>query len=161
MEKEVIAYHTHNGREPFTEWLRSLKDIGLRQRIETRVNRIRLGNLGDHKHFQGIIELRLHFGKGYRIYCGEENDLLVILLAVLNINGLALLPPNCPFSYAVNIFALAHRATFFCTLLSVAPVATIFSWNFSHTRGTPKKYVGRTARNVSPKLPFSTSGRAK
>ncbi len=66
--------------EPFTEWLDSLRDRVLRERVEARVDRIELGNFGDHKRFDGIIELRLHFGKGYRIYCAEADFQLVILL---------------------------------------------------------------------------------
>lgn len=48
--------------------------------IEARIDRIRQGHYGDHKRFQRIIELRLDFGKGYRIYCGEDVDILVVLL---------------------------------------------------------------------------------
>jgi putative addiction module killer protein len=81
MEKEVITYHTQDGKEPFIDWLRSLRDMKVRQRIEARLKRIKYGNYGDHKHFEGIIELRLHFGKGYRIYFGEEHGHLIILLA--------------------------------------------------------------------------------
>ena len=81
MEKKVILYHTREGREPFRDWLGSFKDVAIKQRIESRVARIQQGNYGDHKRFQGIIELRMHFGKGYRIYCGEEGHTLVILLA--------------------------------------------------------------------------------
>ena len=81
MEKDVVTYQTREGREPFTDWLHSLRDMALRQRVEARIDRIRCGNYGDHKRFQNIIELRLHFGKGYRIYCGEESNTLVILLA--------------------------------------------------------------------------------
>ena len=81
MEKEVIFYRTREGKEPFKDWLNDLGDKVLNYRINTRIHRVREGNYGDHKRFSGIIELRLHFGKGYRIYCGEENDVLVVLLA--------------------------------------------------------------------------------
>ena len=77
----MVAYHTREGREPFTDWLNELEDRTLNYRIGARIHRVKQGNYGDHKRFQGIVELRLHFGKGYRIYCGEENDKLVILLA--------------------------------------------------------------------------------
>ena len=81
MEKEVITYHTREGGEPFRDCLDCLGDKTLKQRVLARVDRMEQGNYGDHKRFQGIIELRLHFGKGYRIYCGEEGNKLVILLA--------------------------------------------------------------------------------
>jgi len=80
MEKEVLIYHTREGRQPYTEWLNTLHDKTLCDRIKLREDRIRHGNYGDHKRFQGIIELRLHFGKGYRVYCGEDGAKLVILL---------------------------------------------------------------------------------
>lgn len=80
MEKEVLVYRTPEGKEPFVDWLFSLRDKILRHRIEARIDRIRHGNYGDHKRFQGIMEIRLDFGKGYRIYCGEDGGKLVILL---------------------------------------------------------------------------------
>lgn len=79
-EKTVIVYKTQGDEEPFTEWLFSLRDKITRHRIETRIDRIGQGNYGDYKRFQGIIELRLDFGKGYRLYCGEDGDMLVVLL---------------------------------------------------------------------------------
>lgn len=80
MEKTAIVYKTPDDKEPFSDWLFSLRDITTRHRIETRIDRIRQGNYGDHKRFQRIIELRLDFGKGYRIYCGEDGHTVVILL---------------------------------------------------------------------------------
>jgi len=78
-EKTVIVYR-HRDKEPFTDWLFSLRDIVTRHRIETRIDRIRYGNYGDYKRFQGIVELRFDFGKGYRLYCGEDGHTLVVLL---------------------------------------------------------------------------------
>ncbi|MBF0479989.1 MAG: type II toxin-antitoxin system RelE/ParE family toxin [Candidatus Omnitrophica bacterium] len=76
----MLIYKTREGKEPFIEWLFSLRDKIIRHRIEARIDRMRHGNYGDHKRFQGIIELRLDFGKGYRIYCGEDGNRLIILL---------------------------------------------------------------------------------
>ena len=80
MKKEIIIYHTREGYEPFIEWLNYLGDKIVTQRIWVRIDRIEQGNYGDHKRFYGIIELRMHFGKGYRLYCGEEGNKLVVLL---------------------------------------------------------------------------------
>jgi len=80
MNKDVLFYSTRNGKEPFTEWLFSFKNKITRKRIEARVDRLEKGNYGDHKRFHGIIELRLDFDKGYRIYCAEDGDKLIILL---------------------------------------------------------------------------------
>ena len=80
MDKEVLVYKTPEGKEPFIDWLFSLRDKMARHRIETRIDRVKQGNYGDHKQFQGILEIRLDFGKGYRVYCGEDGNKLVILL---------------------------------------------------------------------------------
>ncbi|HAM39103.1 MAG TPA: addiction module killer protein [Elusimicrobia bacterium] len=80
MNKNVIIYKTNKNKEPFIEWLLSLKDKEVRARIQVRIRRIEQGNFGDHKRFRGIIEIRLHFGKGYRLYCGEEGNAIVVLL---------------------------------------------------------------------------------
>lgn len=79
-EKIIVIYKTQNDDEPFTDWLFSSRDKITRHRIEARIDRIRHGNYGDHKRFHGIIELRLDFGKGYRLYCGEDGHVLVVLL---------------------------------------------------------------------------------
>jgi len=77
----IIIYKTLDGKEPFVEWLFSLRDKALRHRIEARIERLKNGNYGDHKRFHGIIEIRMDFGKGYRIYCGEEGNKVIVLLA--------------------------------------------------------------------------------
>jgi putative addiction module killer protein len=79
-DKRVIVYRTPDNKEPFATWLFSLRDKIVRHRIETRIDRVRQGNYGDNKRIAGIIELRLDFGKGYRIYCGEDAHVLVVLL---------------------------------------------------------------------------------
>ena len=79
--REIRAYRTSNGREPFTEWLISIHDRNMRNRIERRLDRIRFGNLGDCGSVgAGVFELRLHFGPGYRVYFGEVDDTIVLLL---------------------------------------------------------------------------------
>jgi putative addiction module killer protein len=79
--KEVQEYETADGRAPFSEWLGTLSDKKTRARILKRITRIYLGNLGDIKPVgDGVIELREHHGPGYRIYCGEERDKIVVLL---------------------------------------------------------------------------------
>jgi putative addiction module killer protein len=80
MNKELVAYKTEDQREPFTEWLYSIKDKVNQKRILVRLKRIAQGNYGDHKRFSGIVELRFDFGKGYRVYCGEDGHTLVLLL---------------------------------------------------------------------------------
>jgi putative addiction module killer protein len=80
-EVELRVYTGSDGREPFTEWLRGLRDRATRGRIRQRIARIRLGNLGDARSVgEGVHELRIHLGPGYRIYFGREGDAVVILL---------------------------------------------------------------------------------
>ena len=79
---EVIIYRTQQGREPFTNWIKSLRDKSSALRIWDRINRIsEFGNLGDYKHLiDGIYELRFHFGAGYRVYFCYADDEIIILL---------------------------------------------------------------------------------
>lgn len=79
--REVIVYADSTGREPFTDWLKSLRDGQTRRRILQRISRMQGGNLGDYKSLKsGVLELRLSFGAGYRVYFGEDGDTLVVLL---------------------------------------------------------------------------------
>ena len=80
--RRLEIYSDRTGKEPFTDWLESLKSERLRYRIVARLDRVELGNLGDHKLLgDGLFELRFHFGPGYRVYCGEVDDRIVLLLA--------------------------------------------------------------------------------
>lgn len=67
--------------DDFDRWLRKLKDRQARLRILERIDRLTHGNPGDVKPVgQGISELRLTYGPGYRIYYLHEGDRLVLLL---------------------------------------------------------------------------------
>lgn len=77
----VRVYETRDGARQFDNWLRSLRDSSARQRVRTRINRLRLGNFGDHKTVgDGVCELRIDYGPGYRVYCGRDGAEIVILL---------------------------------------------------------------------------------
>jgi putative addiction module killer protein len=79
--KRVVAYMTVNGKEPFTDWLNDLRDVIGRKRILARISRLQDGNYGDCEPVgEGVSELRMFFGGGYRVYIGERGDNLVILL---------------------------------------------------------------------------------
>lgn len=79
--KRVSVYVTRSGRRPFFEFMSSLGDSRTVARIETRIRRAASGNLGDHRGIGGgVIELRLHFGPGYRLYVGLEGQELIVLL---------------------------------------------------------------------------------
>ncbi|GAC1386340.1 MAG: hypothetical protein NVSMB48_25030 [Marmoricola sp.] len=67
--------------EDFNKWLRKLKDRQGRLRILERVDRLAHGNPGDVKPVgQGISELRLTYGPGYRVYYLQDADVLILLL---------------------------------------------------------------------------------
>lgn len=67
--------------QDFDRWLRKLKDTQARLRILARLDRLAAGNIGDVKSVGGgIVELRLAFGPGYRIYLARRGDRLVLLL---------------------------------------------------------------------------------
>lgn len=77
----VRNYETPDGREPFEEWFISLNDKNAKAKILERFNRVRLGNFGDCRGLgEGIYELRIHYGSGYRIYFGDLDGVIVILL---------------------------------------------------------------------------------
>ena len=66
---------------PFDEWFMGIRDNDTRARIETRIDRLSLGNFGNCSSArEGVIELKLDFGPGYRVYFGRDADTLVILL---------------------------------------------------------------------------------
>lgn len=73
---------TADGRVPFKEWLLKLPDIRVRARIVTRLQRLASGNVGDCKLLRdGVFELRIDQGPGYRIYYARPGGALIVLLA--------------------------------------------------------------------------------
>ena len=77
----IDFYQIPNGPEPFTRWFLSIRDISIRRRIQARLTSVRDGNLGDHRSVGGgVWELRLDFGAGYRIYFGQVDTTIILLL---------------------------------------------------------------------------------
>lgn len=80
-QRIIRIYRLPSGREPFTQWLKALKDRRGRAAIEARLARLRVGNVGDHRRFTGnLYELRIHTGPGYRVYFGDVDGEIVVLL---------------------------------------------------------------------------------
>jgi putative addiction module killer protein len=78
---EVLLYITENSGCPFERWLESLRDRQARARIKKRLDRISLGNLGDFKSVgNGVMELRVDYGPGYRIYLAQSGATVILLL---------------------------------------------------------------------------------
>jgi putative addiction module killer protein len=79
--KLLIVYATSSEEEPFTDWINNLRDVVGRKRILARIGRLEQGNYGDCEPVgEGISELRMFFGSGYRVYFGENGNDIVILL---------------------------------------------------------------------------------
>jgi putative addiction module killer protein len=66
----------------YAAWFAALRDRSARVRIDIRIRRLSLGNAGDIRPVgEGVSDLRIHYGPGYRIYLKRQGDALVILLA--------------------------------------------------------------------------------
>ncbi|MBG1265557.1 type II toxin-antitoxin system RelE/ParE family toxin [Nostoc sp. WHI] len=79
--REIRDYLTVDGKNIFDEWLDSLRDRRAKAKIRARLDRVEDGNLGDCKSVgEGVFELRIDYGSGYRIYFGQEGITIIILL---------------------------------------------------------------------------------
>ena len=77
---QLVHYVTASGVDVYQEWLDGLRDLRTRVRIARSVDRIRQDNFGDHKFERnGVWEIRLDFGPGYRIYLAKDGDRLIVL----------------------------------------------------------------------------------
>lgn len=78
---ELLRYQRDDGREPFTEWLDTMRDKVAQARIRIRLRQVQAGNFGDCEPVgEGVTELRIHVGAGYRAYFGRHGKSVVILL---------------------------------------------------------------------------------
>jgi len=78
---EVRHYLTVGGVDPFQDWLDALQDLKARVALLRRIDRLALGNLGDHKFCgDGVWELRVDVGPGYRVYYAQQGKRIVLLL---------------------------------------------------------------------------------
>jgi putative addiction module killer protein len=78
---ELEYFITDDGKVPFREWLVGLKDVDARARIRIRLDRARLGNLGDSRPVgDGVYEFRVDYGPGYRVYFAKEGKRIILLL---------------------------------------------------------------------------------
>lgn len=78
---EISLFQTETGVSPFEDWFQSLKDEKTRSIVRARLARVRLGNFGDRKPVgEGVMELRVQHGPGYRIYYAMSGRTVVLLL---------------------------------------------------------------------------------
>ena len=81
MAIELRYYQTPTGEQPFVDWLRDLKDRQARARIEARIARVAVGSFGDTEPVgEGVLELRIDWGPGYRAYFARLGQVVVLLL---------------------------------------------------------------------------------
>lgn len=79
--KEIVVFRAKDGGVPFEAWLDELADKQAVARVLARLARVRQGNLGDCKAVgEGVSELRVDYGPGYRVYFGQQGRIWVVLL---------------------------------------------------------------------------------
>lgn len=78
---EIRHYVTPDGKDVFRAWWSKLRDPRAREMILMQLDRLELGNTGHCKSLgQGLYELRIHYGPGYRVYYGQTGKEAVLLL---------------------------------------------------------------------------------
>ena len=78
---EVLTYTDDDGQKPYADWLDKLPDKHAKTRVLVRVGRMAAGNFGDCKPVSdGVWELRIDWGPGYRVYYAQSGKHLVLLL---------------------------------------------------------------------------------
>jgi putative addiction module killer protein len=78
---QIIYYKTEKGENPYKAWLDQLKDKTGKAIILRRIERVRNGNLGNCKAVgEGVYELKIKFGPGYRVYFAQVGFKIIILL---------------------------------------------------------------------------------
>jgi putative addiction module killer protein len=79
-KRHVKNYLSPNGADCFQEWLRSVRDDRAKRAIRIRINRVYEGNFGDCRPVgEGVHELRIDIGQGYRVYFGSDGDDVILL----------------------------------------------------------------------------------
>ena len=81
VERQIDYYRTESGRVPYREWHNTLRDTKTRAVIDARLARVRAGNFGSCETVgEGVSELKINYGPGYRIYFGQVGRRVVLLL---------------------------------------------------------------------------------
>ena len=81
MLNRINEYTDEQDRSPYAEWLASLRDARARARVIMHVDRMELGLFGNSEPIgEGLSELRIHYGPGYRVYYGRETQNTYLVL---------------------------------------------------------------------------------
>ena len=78
---DIRKYQDDNGNIPFDTWFEKVRNLRAKARILIRLKRVEEGNFGDNKSLgDGVSEMRVPEGQGYRVYFGQSENKIVILL---------------------------------------------------------------------------------
>lgn len=78
---EIVHYTTEDGTDLYQEWVDALRDNRAKISVLRRIDRASMGNFGDHKACrEGVSEMRIDVGPGYRVYYFQHGQTLVVLL---------------------------------------------------------------------------------
>jgi putative addiction module killer protein len=81
VEYSIQVYQTATGKCPYSAWLKDLIDLRAKAKIRVRIDRLQMGNFGQCEPVgDGVSELKIDFGPGYRIYFGMIGKTCVLLL---------------------------------------------------------------------------------
>lgn len=81
MTNAINEYTDENGKSPYADWLGGLRDARAKAKVIMQVDKMELGLFGDSQPIgDGLSELRIHYGPGYRIYYGKEGRQVYLLL---------------------------------------------------------------------------------
>ncbi|MDR2054643.1 MAG: type II toxin-antitoxin system RelE/ParE family toxin [Desulfovibrio sp.] len=79
---EIVHYRTDDGTDIYQDWLDSLRDKRARAAVLRRVDRVAAGNFGEHRSCRdGVFEMKIDVGPGYRVYYFQHGRLLIVLLS--------------------------------------------------------------------------------
>ena len=79
--REIFFFETQEGKTPVRDWLDCIEGQPAYHRIMARLDRVEQGNFGEHRPVgEGVSELVINFGPGYRVYYGLDGTDIVILL---------------------------------------------------------------------------------
>jgi putative addiction module killer protein len=78
--RKIVSYETPEGNCPFEDWIAQVRDAKVRGIIMNRIDPVENGNFGDSAPVgEGVSELRINVGPGYRVYFGQDGDRVVLL----------------------------------------------------------------------------------
>ncbi len=81
LPQTLLVYETAGGKFPFDDWFGKLRDKRTKANIDARLVRLRLGNFGVCRAVgNGVSELKIDYGPGYRVYFGRDGEVIVVLL---------------------------------------------------------------------------------